>query len=69
MTNHQIAARILFVAGVAFIWWMFGPMGIAGAGTLILIVVFAREIEISGRNSSPEQEHQPSSQYRPQPHD
>lgn len=69
MSNHQIGARLLFVGGLAFIWWMFGPMGIAGAGMLILIVVFAREIEISGRQKQTAQEHWQPIQSPSQPHD
>lgn len=69
MTWHQIAARLLFVGGLAFIWWMFGPKGFAGAGAMILFALFARELELRGRRVATEQEHQPQGRPHVQPHD
>lgn len=66
---HQIAARLLFVAGVACIWLVMGPVGFAGAGALFLILLFARELELKGRQKQTEQEHWQTSQSHAQPRD
>ena len=67
--SHQIAARLVFAGGFVFIWFMFGPMGFAGAGVMILAGLTAREIEIAGRRKRTERERSHSNQSHSQPLD
>lgn len=56
MTWHQIAARLLFAAGLVLIWFVMGPAGFAGAGLFFLFVIIARQVEANGRQRRIEQE-------------
>lgn len=62
MSDNQMYARLFFGAGVAFIWLVLGIEAVAGAGLMLLIIVFAREIELRGRQASVEPEHWPPNQ-------
>jgi len=49
---YQIAARGLFVAGVAFIFFVMGKYAFAGAGMMLLLLAICREIEARGRSQT-----------------
>lgn len=57
MTWHEIAARLVFAAGLGLIWYVMGPIGLAGAGLLLLVVLAAQQILANGRQKQTEREH------------
>lgn len=69
MTTHQIAARLTFAAGLAFIFLVMGAKAFAGAGMALLLLLACREIELRGRRKQTEQEHWPTSRSPSQPLD
>lgn len=59
LTWHQIGARLVFVGGLIGVWYLLGPVALAGAGLTILLMGFAREIELRGRKRSEPEHWQP----------
>ena len=53
LTWHQIAARLAFTAGAALIFFFMGPLAVAGAGMMLLLLLVCREIEARGRVAQP----------------
>lgn len=49
MTGRQLAARLVFLVGLAVAWFVLGPIAVAGAGLMLLTLIAAREVDASGR--------------------
>ena len=70
MTTHQIAARLTFAAGLAFIFLVMGAKAFSGAGIMLLLLLACRQIETNGRQrAETERQHWQQTQHQAQPHD
>ena len=64
MTWHEIAARLVFAAGLGLIWYVMGPVGLSGAGLFLLVVLAAQQILANGRLKQTEREHSQTSPWQ-----